>query len=345
MSLALVIGLGARLVLYKLSGESGGNALTERLVAGLWQGASVHLALSKAPRLALGVILGIAARVLFALLQIYVNGSEDPLSLAASLLGVAFGVLAADVADALVGRFIFSPSSSKTSRPKLRRRVSIAVPPRSSVGGGISESVGNGHASHAATTTTPHTSRPSSPSPIGIAALERELADLQAKASDAASQKARFAEERAWALDARNFAWASQLAWQIQRCDVLERSYASAARQKMRELENQNFAVHVDVFGRSYLDDVLVHIEDRLVEARTLGKSRLRVALSGPRDQVDNEIKPLVKTHFKGMNRHVLQDPVDPTILYIDVDRWETGEGSSASDPAVRSDDWSRALD
>jgi len=104
----------------------------------------------------------------------------------------------------------------------------------------------------------------------------------------------------------------------MQRCDVLERSYASAARQKMRELESTfrlpfrhsnhsslyvtdlNFAVHVDIFGRSYLDDVLVHIEDRLVEARALGKSRLRVALSGPREQVDNEIKPLVRNHFKG---------------------------------------------
>ena len=49
-----------------------------------------------------------------------------------------------------------------------------------------------------------------------IAALENELAELQAKAAEAAAQKARFSEERAWALDARNFSWASQLAWQIQ---------------------------------------------------------------------------------------------------------------------------------
>jgi len=43
------------------------------------------------------------------------------------------------------------------------------------------------------------------------------------------------------------------------------------------------------------------------------------------------------------MKRHVLQDPVDPTILYIDVDPWPVEDESATT--GVKSDDWSRALD
>jgi len=231
MSLALVIGLGARLLLHKLNGSQPvdtNSFLIERLAAGLWQGAAVHLALIYSPRLALGITIGVAVRVGVALLQVYIGRSDNPVALAASLLGLAFGVLAADVADALVERISTWGAPTKKRRTLSRRR-SVGVPPREQVQltsptpSSPHPVSANGHASHSRQDVSSPEPGSGATTPANgvlqvsnIAALENELAELQAKAAEAAAQKARFSEERAWALDARNFSWASQLAWQIQ---------------------------------------------------------------------------------------------------------------------------------
>ncbi|EJD52568.1 hypothetical protein AURDEDRAFT_181142 [Auricularia subglabra TFB-10046 SS5] len=341
MSLAILIGLGARILVQKAQTfyapqtEAAALAVGERVLSGLWQGALVHYVLGAAPQLASGIFVGIGARVVLAVGQLLAGLEPAGANgLAAMLIGIALGVLAADLLEAFIPRP--SARSLPRGRPpkfKVKRRLSSPARPETI-------SSGDSRLQPAAGRIAPHADGEAEPVPVSQ--LELEIADLQAQAAAEGAQRRRFEEERKWTLDSKNFARASQLAWLIQRCETLERSYGAEARKKMRELEEQNYAVHVDVFGRSYLDDIIVHIEDRLHEARLRGKIRLRIALTGPRDQVEDEIKPIVKTHFMRMKRRVVQDRVDPSILYIDVDQ---ADDTSTTTDGVKSDEWSRALD
>ncbi|KZV88069.1 hypothetical protein EXIGLDRAFT_185744 [Exidia glandulosa HHB12029] len=240
MSLALVIGLGVRLLLQKLQSSATYTEAAfdpwhgERLLSGVWQGALAHYVSSAAPQLSVSVLVGITGRVLFALAQIVFAGIDaEPQSataLAATLLGIAFGVLLAEISDIIYAR-VFPPTA--TTKPRAVRRVSSPAPP--------SISSGDSRLRPAAGRIVPRSPEDEEPqedvASHTLHHLELEIAELQAEAAAAGAQRRRFEEERKWALEQGNFTWASQLAWQIQRCDALERSYAASSRAKMRELE------------------------------------------------------------------------------------------------------------
>ncbi|KAF8517663.1 hypothetical protein JB92DRAFT_2905587, partial [Gautieria morchelliformis] len=67
--------------------------------------------------------------------------------------------------------------------------------------------------------------------------VEREVARLRAKALSAAGQRRRFREERKWAWSQGNFARAFQLRWQVKKYQALADSFTREADQKLLEAD------------------------------------------------------------------------------------------------------------
>ncbi|EPQ57287.1 hypothetical protein GLOTRDRAFT_137646 [Gloeophyllum trabeum ATCC 11539] len=234
---ALFFGLGARILLEKFSAAAAPDpaappAIGDHVFAGVWQGVGLYYVLTELPQLALVVALAIGAKLVYdyALLDVDLTRS------ACTLLGVALGVLVTDVLSQLVEdagdsrilQLSASPKPAPSSRERDRsrrerererergreRRLSITAPP----------SISLASTSGTVSTIDPH----------GVMTpLEREVAELRARASLADTERRRFKEERKWALSMGNKARASQMAWQVKRYAALMESFNREADAKL----------------------------------------------------------------------------------------------------------------
>ncbi|TFK54145.1 hypothetical protein OE88DRAFT_1717426 [Heliocybe sulcata] len=235
---ALFFGLGARILLEKLSHSpfdlSTPSSISDHVFTGLWQGAGLYYVLVDLPTLALPAALLVAAK----LFADYALFDVDLPRCACTLFGAALGVLVTDVLSQLVedshmtegnsNRIVQLRAKTTSSRererdrarPRPTRRLSITAPP--SITHSLSSSLPSSSLSNS--TIDPH----------GILSpLEREVAELRARASLADTERRRFKEERKWALSQGNKARASQMAWQVKRYAALMESFNREADAKL----------------------------------------------------------------------------------------------------------------
>ncbi|KZT26677.1 hypothetical protein NEOLEDRAFT_1240749 [Neolentinus lepideus HHB14362 ss-1] len=237
---ALFFGLGARILLEKLSvstSDFSSSTISDHVFSGVWQGAGLYYVLMDLPQLAFLAALVIGGKLLFD----YTVMEVDMTRCACTLLGVALGVLVTDVLSQLVedanmteanstrivqlrGSKISKREATSSSRERERsrrdrdssrreRRLSITAPPS------VTLSLDSG---------------PSTIDPHGVMTpLEREVAELRARASLADTERRRFKEERKWALSMDNKARASQMAWQVKRYTALMESFNREADAKL----------------------------------------------------------------------------------------------------------------
>jgi len=351
-SLALLIGIGARILLHQIhrndasavvDSEYTSIPIAWHIFTGVWQGILVHFLLAEFPLIAPGLFLGIGFRVVGAIFTLWSgwhNHSGEGVihgvgATVGCLFGMALGVLAAEVVEG--GRFAQRPRRSHRPYPT-RHDPSQKMP-------ASPDSPSNHTLTDAGTLFGRISPLPDSSSvePLShpITEMEMEIAELQGQAASAIAAKRRFQEERKWAWAQGNPAWAFQLAWQIKRYEALEQSFKKEAKRKMKEFESKQWAVRVDIRD-SYIGEIIDAIDQRLQEAHRRGKMRLRVLFSAPKDKdfLENEVKPAVLHHLRRLRHRVAEDHLDPQLIYIDV---EPDEGSTIAPP--RSDDWSRALD
>lgn len=201
-----------------------GNQNADSLLKGLIQGILLyHAFLSTNQTIAAALFLGISGRMVGDFIM-----SQDTWKLASTLLGIAFGVLMADVVSYLFddkdwSTFTLSRVTRKSERTHHRqsshRRVS--EPRRIEEMPGVS-----GEASSLESHSYVAGDKE-------LSDIEREVARLRAKALHAAGQRRRFREERKWALSQGNLARAFQLRWQVKKYHALATSFTREADEKL----------------------------------------------------------------------------------------------------------------
>ncbi|KAF8520449.1 hypothetical protein BU17DRAFT_46735 [Hysterangium stoloniferum] len=203
-----------------------GNRNADNLLKGLLQGVLMyHAVLSTNQAITGALFLGICGR----LVSDFVT-RRDSWKTAITLLGIAFGVLMADVVSYLYGDRewnaltfiddITNVQGEHSHRPFTRRRLS--EPRRIEELPAVYEEL----------------SSIDSQSRAGnedLSEPDKEVARLRAKALHAAGQERKFREERKWALSQGNLARAFQLRWQVKKYHALAVSYTREADQRLIE--------------------------------------------------------------------------------------------------------------
>ncbi|KDQ57835.1 hypothetical protein JAAARDRAFT_194102 [Jaapia argillacea MUCL 33604] len=233
----LFLGLSARILLELLFSPAVESipALGDYLFNGVWQGVGFYFILTEFAQLAAPVALAIVGKLFWDLRE------GDVSRVVLTFLGVGLGVLGTDVLAQVVedggkgsGRKMrivpmgdVGASSSKREKEsrshrdrererekqKRERKISITAPPSISLESSLS-------------TLDPH----------GVMTpLEREVAELRARASLADSERRRFKEERKWAISMGNKARAEQMGWQVRRYAALQESFNKEADKKLIE--------------------------------------------------------------------------------------------------------------
>ncbi|GJJ06310.1 hypothetical protein Clacol_000501 [Clathrus columnatus] len=202
------------------------NRNVNDLLKGLLQGISMYQALLSTSQL---ITIAFAFAIGGRLLRDFIV-QQDPWKLASTLIGVAFGVLMADMLSYLyndeewnIFNVIDEYTSTRRSRSRrhpVRRRVS--EPRRIEDIPSLYEEA----------------SSIDSQSHLGdqeLSDTEKEVSRLRAKALYAEGQRRRCREERKWALSQGNLARAFQLRWQIKKYHALALSFTHEADQKLIE--------------------------------------------------------------------------------------------------------------
>lgn len=220
-STGLMLGLGLRLILYKLSVS---RPISLHLLNSLWgacQGILVNEVLSTAPSFALITSAGLITR-LFLHLIIY---REFELFVR-QLLGAVLGFLLSAVINQVAQETgLYSPASKTKSRPSRSRqtwRDRLGIPHIAL--DAISEEDSD------LSSVAKEMARTIQGSEIGP-----QISSLRAQANAAAGDKRRIQEERKWAISQGNWARAGQLGLQIRRYQALIESFANEARRRKSE--------------------------------------------------------------------------------------------------------------
>ncbi|KAF7321707.1 ATP-dependent DNA helicase [Mycena kentingensis (nom. inval.)] len=226
-SLALIVGLGGRLLLDQLTRTGAAPTTREFVVLGLWMGSGLHYVSTSSRELLVpaGAVVGVKLFSDFVF--------QESARVLICVLGIGLGFCFAD----LVSRWM--EGGGESSRPSSRarerdrdkekrdaqRRVSSRTrrsegderrsPRRQSSRRAVSDITSVDANSFAyerdsATMRTP---------------LDREIAALRARASLADSERRRYKEERKWALDDGNEARAKEMSWQYKRYSALMKSF------------------------------------------------------------------------------------------------------------------------
>jgi len=265
---SLFLGLGARIFVNKFVYHYDSSTIPDFVFLGLWQGTALYYLLMRQVEFAWAASVGILGRLLIDFVQTW-----DTSRCACTLLGVALGVLVTDIASQFIeddsGRpAIFgggSPSSGHhhhRKRPSRRlvqfsRSNSLVEPVRSKGkeavrGDGGRDRDRTRHNKHkdekledfkrlrdwesrsiitADSITSSDLIHPKSK----MTPLQREVANLRAKASLADTERRRFKEEKQWALSQGNSARAEQMGWQVKRYAALVDSFHKEADVKLLE--------------------------------------------------------------------------------------------------------------
>ena len=229
LAIPVVFVLGVRLVMTTILQSENRNA--DSLLKGLIQGVLMyHAMLSTYQAISIPLFLGIGGRLLgdFAI-------RRDGWNVASTLLGIAFGVVTADIISYIYEDTecttieVFDDTWETCSVDERRRRKAPRLGRRMSEPRRIED----------LPTVYEELSSIESRSRIDDAEpqsdVEREVARLRAKALNAAGQRRRFREERKWAWSQGNFARAFQLRWQVKKYQALADSFTREADQKLIE--------------------------------------------------------------------------------------------------------------
>ncbi|KAJ8582465.1 hypothetical protein M405DRAFT_867825 [Rhizopogon salebrosus TDB-379] len=240
---ALLLGLGIRIALTKLSNTGDDSvddgAISDVILLGVTQGVALYYALMEYPDFAFAVAFGIAARLAMEFMVV-----QDLSRCATTLLGVALGVLATDVLSQLIedGYFydfngVTGGDEQSTYAAKRKRLVKFQssteyemIPPKRPPRPRKNDPDQRWRPPPSLTSTDSI-----DPSHM-MSPLERNVAELRAKASLADSERRRFKEEKKWAESQGNLARVSQMSWQVKRYTALTQSFTREADAKLLEV-------------------------------------------------------------------------------------------------------------
>jgi len=206
------------------------NPNADGLLKGLIQGILVyHVVLSTNQAISFALVLGIGGRLIGDFVQ-----RQDTWKLASTLLGIAFGVLLADVVSYLYddkewnGFSFLKTTSTRMTKERSHRHKSSTHHRRVSEPRKVEEmpAVYDEASSLQSTRLGDDTE---------LSDVDKEVARLRAKALHAAGQRRRFREERKWALSQGNVARAFQLRWQVKKYHALANSFTKEADEKLLE--------------------------------------------------------------------------------------------------------------
>ena len=266
---SLFLGLGARIFVNKFIYHYDSSTIPDFVFLGLWQGTVVYYLLMRQVEFAWAASVGILGRLLIDFVQTW-----DTSRCACTLLGVALGILVTDIASQFLedesGRpAIFGGTAGLPSlghnhhrrRPSRRlvqfSRSNSRVEPVKEKGKEVVRDGGRDrersrHSKHkdekledfkrlrdwesrsvitADSITSSDLIHPKSK----MTPLQREVANLRAKASLADTERRRFKEEKQWALSQGNSARAEQMGWQVKRYAALVDSFHKEADVKLLE--------------------------------------------------------------------------------------------------------------
>ncbi|KAK2464252.1 hypothetical protein APHAL10511_003709 [Amanita phalloides] len=229
---ALLIGLGARLLLDTIT-RTDEPSLPGFLLLGAWQGVALQYAY-KSTDYVFFVALGITAKLFFDF-----NTSQDMSKLGATVLGGAVGFICTDFITQIFEDNTCPPDRKRrkthTSSGPQRHRI---VQFRRSFQG---DSKRGPRLKHAISDITSIDSDSELiPAKESMTPIEREIAELRARASLADSERRRFKEERKWAISQGNITRASQMKWEVKRYAVLMENFNKQADAKVLEAAQLN---------------------------------------------------------------------------------------------------------
>lgn len=266
---SLFFGLGARIFINKFLYHSDSSTIPDFVFLGLWQGTAVYYLLMRQVEFAWAASVGILGRLLIDFVQTW-----DTSRCACTLLGVALGILVTDIASqfledesrrpAIFGGTAGLPTSGhhhhrkKSSRRLVQfSRTNSHVEPVKDKGKEVARDGGRDRErgrrdkhkdekledfkklrdweSRSIITADSITSSDLIHPKSKMTPLQREVANLRAKASLADTERRRFKEEKKWALSQGNAARAEQMGWQVKRYATLVDSFHKEADAKLLE--------------------------------------------------------------------------------------------------------------
>lgn len=273
---SLFLGLGARIFINKFVYHYDSSTIPDFVFLGLWQGTAVYYLLMRQVEFAWAASVGILGRLLIDFAQTW-NTSRC----ACTLLGVALGILFTDIASqfledesgrpAILGGTAGFPTSAhhhhrrKPSRRLVQfSRTNSHVEPARDKGKEVARDGGRDRErsrrdrhkdekledfkrmrdweSRSIITADSITSSDLIHPKSKMTPLQREVANLRAKASLADTERRRFKEEKKWALSQGNAARAEQMGWQVKRYAALVDSFHKEADAKLLEGVSSSFA-------------------------------------------------------------------------------------------------------
>ncbi|PFH53815.1 hypothetical protein AMATHDRAFT_1042 [Amanita thiersii Skay4041] len=236
---ALLIGLGARILLDTFT-RTEEPTLHDFILIGAWQGVVLQYAY-KSTEYALLVALGILAKLFFDF-----SSSPDTARLTSCVLGFAVGFICTD----FISQFFEEPENpsekrrrkTHASNPSTDKRQRI-VQFRQSVQGDSERALKLKHA--ISDITSVDSDSELIPAKEALTPLEREIAQLRARASLADSERRRYKEERKWAISQGNMPRASQMKWEVKRYTALMENFNRLADAKVLEAGQLNGTLRV----------------------------------------------------------------------------------------------------
>lgn len=250
--LALLVGLGARILYNKFFVGRMVPGIEDHVLGGLWQGVALYYFIMEQPGLSFGVGFGMAARVLvnFVLYR-------DAMQAACTMLGSAVGVFLTDLLSQVIedgdpeegapGGYDGSETDVSTRPRRLvqlrsesgyEKRHKYATKRRREF---LSSNLPAPSTTTAATTEATETTQSLESLADWIdpnhrlSPFEREVAALRRKATMADSERRRFKEEKKWAQEQGNSARANQMGWQVKRYAALMQSFHREADLRLLE--------------------------------------------------------------------------------------------------------------
>ena len=272
---SLFFGLGARIFVNKFVYHYDSSTIPDFVFLGLWQGTAVYYLLMRQVEFAWAASVGILGRLLIDFVQ-----NWDTSRCACTLLGVALGILVTDIASqfledesgrpSIFGGTAGLPTSGhhyqrrKPSRRLVQfSRTNSRVEPVRDKGKEVARDGGRDRdrarrdrhkdeqlddfkrmrdwESRSIITADSITSSDLIHPKSKMTPLQREVANLRAKASLADTERRRFKEEKKWALSQGNAARAEQMGWQVKRYAALVDSFHKEADAKLLEGPSLSF--------------------------------------------------------------------------------------------------------
>jgi len=257
---ALFFGLGVKIFLNKFIYHYENSSIADFVFLGLWQGTAVYYLLMRQVEFAWAAAVGILGRLLFDFVKDF-----DTSKCACTLLGVALGVLVTDILSQFIeddyresyrsgdhhGRTPTKSRSrlvqfSKSEHKEVHRENGVREKGKEKEkdkekdkgkdkGKGRKTVEPNWEARSIITANSISSSSDLVDPNRNLTPLQREVANLRAKASLADTERRRFKEEKKWALSQGNHARASQMSWQVRRYAALVESFHREADARLLE--------------------------------------------------------------------------------------------------------------